>query len=133
MSKDTEQRIYRVDRTVKKILNGAVYTMFILVVIAGINIVLRYFGVHLCTYAFGTTLLSVYHFAWVVCGVIGGVCVLCRIALSPFVKSDEQEELENKVEYILQQKQASKAVQEEYNPLCNYCMIYLPIQANRII
>lgn len=66
-------------------------------------------------------------YVWYLVGGLFAACVLCRICLSPFVKSEEEEEFEQKIEYVLQQKQEKKQertfpvqediVQTEYTPL----------------
>ena len=49
-----------------------------------------------------------------------GVILVGKICLSPFVKSEEEEEFEQQVNYILQQKQALiTSEQKEYSPLHN--------------
>ena len=120
MKTSTAQSLYRIDRTALKILNISVYAMFILGVIAGLHALLCYFGLRLCTYPFWDTLLLLYKYAWIVCGSITGACVICRIILSPFVKSEEQEAFENKIEYVLQQREAEKQTEKpSYSPLCD--------------
>jgi hypothetical protein len=58
------------------------------------------------------------------CIVAGCICVLCiigRICLSPFVKSEEEEDFEQKVDYILQkrthQKVQNTPISPDYSPL----------------
>jgi hypothetical protein len=59
-------------------------------------------------------------------GVVFVVLVIIRIALSPFVKSDEEEDFEKKVEYVLEQQKTHNkqttnkdTILAEYSPLCN--------------
>ena len=58
-------------------------------------------------------------YAWIVLGGIAGVCIVCRICLSPFVKSEEEEEMEEKVAYILAKQKSESAEAVAYNPLRN--------------
>ena len=62
-------------------------------------------------------------FAYAFLITLGIVCLLAvvRICLSPFVKSDEEEEMEEKVEYILKERHADElqAMIEDYSPLCD--------------
>lgn len=111
MSTNVEQILYRIDRTAGKILNGAVYAMLVLALLAGGRALL-----HLDA---PLTLVRIYKYLWIACGIIAGVCVLCRIVLAPFVKSEEQEIFEQKVAYVLHQKQSNtpQMVSPEYSPL----------------
>ena len=131
MKADREQRLYRIDRTALKILNGAVYSMFILAVLAVIPALFRWFGLHLSTLPGWAVCLTLYHYAWILCAITAGVCIVCRIALAPFVKSEEQEEFEQKVEYVLQQKKMTppQATSDDYSPLCDLT----PEQEQRVI
>ena len=111
--------LYRIDRLAGKLLNGIVYGMLFLAILAGINVLLTHLGIGLNNYSAWPILLLIYKYAWIMCGVIAAACILCRVALSPFVKSEEQEEFEHKVEYILQQKELTKrpSLPDDYSPL----------------
>lgn len=98
MKPETQQYLYRIDRTALRVLYFAVAVMMILAAlwfIAGIGS----------------------RYAWIILCSIATICIVCRICLSPFVKSEEQEAFEQKVEYILAQRKESPAV--VYNPLRN--------------
>ena len=98
MKPETQQYLYRIDRTALRVLYFTVAAMMILAAlwfIAGIGS----------------------RYAWIVLGSIAVVCIVCRICLSPFVKSEEQEALEQKVDYILAQRKEFPAA--AYNPLRN--------------
>lgn len=59
----------------------------------------------------------------IVSAILCGVLIICRICLSPFVKSDEQEDFEEKLDYVLAQRKESQHTQigtsEDYSPLRN--------------
>ena len=117
---ELEQRLYRIDRTAGKILNGAVYGMLILALLAGVKVAVGKLGVQWSEFAIWSWLLSAYHYAWIFSGGVAAACVICRICLSPFVKSEEQELFEEKVDYVLQQKQKQQLVTtDDYSPFCN--------------
>ena len=105
MKSTTRNKIYVVDRTIRKYLKVVVGVCFVLLLLAAIN----------------TPLKRTFGYAFIAVGVLFLVLVLCRICLSPFVKSDEEEEMEEKVEYILRKHHADElqAVIEDYSPLCN--------------
>ena len=89
----------------RKILRIAVVVFYVLLIAAAFRTPLRFY------LAMG-------------CAIVGFVCVILvinRIFLSSFVKSDEEEEMEEKVEYILRKHHADElqAVIEDYSPLCN--------------
>lgn len=119
MSTELEQRLYRYDRMAGRILQYVTYVMLGLIALLIIHGLLDKSGIHCCTFIWWSVITAIYHYAWVVCGVIAGLCILCRICLSPFVKSEEQEDFENKLEYVLQQKQGifSKTPSSDYSPL----------------
>lgn len=119
MKTSTVQRLYHIDRTALKILNYSVYSMFLLALLALVDTILRWCGLHLCEYAFYSTLTDLYRYAWIVCGSIAGGCVIVRIALSPFVKSEEEEAFEQKLDYVLQQRQQEDQPSQPYSPLRN--------------
>ena len=73
--------------------------------------------------AFNTPWRQIFVYILCVTAVIFGILILCRIILSPFVKSDEQEEFEQKIDYILEQKSKQQtqhaALSADYTPLYN--------------
>lgn len=121
MKKSTEQRLYRIDRMVKKILESIIILMIGMGGIAGIVFLLRRWSVPLEEWSAWAICLLIYQYAWKISGILFGAGLVCRIVLSPFVKSDEQEDFENKLDYVLQQRQTEKAqaAQDHYSPLHN--------------
>jgi len=119
MKKETEQLLYRIDRTALKGLDSSLYVMFILALIAGVHLVLRKCGIRPEAWSVWAICIYVYKGAWIICGCIAGLGLILRIVLSPFVKSDEQEEFEKQVDFILQQKpvELQQTAQEHYSPL----------------
>ncbi len=106
--------LYTIDRTMRKILRIAVVVFYVLLIAAAFRTPLRFY------LAMG-------------CAIVGFVCVILvinRIFLSSFVKSDEEEEMEEKVEYILLKRHASElqAMTEDYTPLRNLT----PEQSERV-
>ncbi len=100
MKTKTQQILYKVDRIALRVLYFAVAAMFVLAALWFIaSIASRY--------------------AWIVLGGIAGVCIVCRICLSPFVKSEEEEEMEEKVAYILAKQKENSSDPLLYNPLRN--------------
>jgi hypothetical protein len=99
----TRDRLYVIDRTVRKIVNVLTVLFFVLL-IAG---------------AFDTPWQKILVCAFFVVGGIWLLLILCRGVFSHFVKSDEEEEMEAKVEYILKKYHASELqlVIEDYTPL----------------
>ena len=93
--------LYKIDRTIKPVLEISTIAALILLVVAALDTpakrILTYF-----LYAVAAV--------WV-------IALLCRLLLSPFVISDEEEDFEKKVEYILHQKQASQPANAPYSPL----------------
>lgn len=98
---DTKDVLYRIDRTARTVLYVVTCVLFLLLVLA----------------CFGVS----YRWLWGVFGGLFAACVLCRMCLSPFVKSEEEEEFEQKVAYILEQKAAKskplEPINETYSPL----------------
>lgn len=119
MKANTQKKLYIIDRVCGKILNGFVLAMLFLSLLAGICALLRYFDISFAQSAVWGILVIVYKSAWAICGIAAGMCILCRICLSPFVKSEEEEDFEKKVEYILQQKKADGPLPSNYSPFRN--------------
>lgn len=99
MKKATRDRLYTIDRAIRTILGIATWVVLALLVAA----------------AFDTPIKLILKYAFFVCGSIWVLLVLCRIVLSPFVKSDEEEDFEQKVDYILQKR--AEQPQKDYTPL----------------
>ena len=100
MKTKTQQILYKVDRMALRVLYFTVAAMFVLAAlwfIAGIG----------------------NRYAWLGLGCIAAPCIICRICLSPFVKSEEEEEMEEKVAYILAKQKGESAEAGTYNPLRN--------------
>ena len=101
-----------------KVLNGAVYGMLGLAAIAAIWALCKYWNL-LPEETLKTTLITIYQYAWLAAGIIAALAVLLRIVLAPFVKSEEQELFEQKVDYVLQHKleKSTQNNQKDYSPL----------------
>ena len=93
--------LYKIDRRIRPILN----------IMSVICLLL------LCSAAFDTPVKQILTKLLCFSAGIWLVLVVCRLCLSPFVKSDEEEEFEQKVDYILQQRQAGQTAGSNYNPL----------------
>lgn len=121
MQKDMHDSLYHTDRLAGKLLNGVVFCMLFLAALAGLNALLAHIGIYINACCAWPILLLAYKYAWIICGIMAVFCILCRVALSPFVKSEEQEEFEQKVEYVLQQKKIAKRqqVNADYSPFLN--------------
>lgn len=104
MKASTRDRLYRLDRTVGKIINVGTVLFFVLLIAA----------------AFNTPWKQVLKYLFFGVGAVWILLIICRHCLSPFVKSEEEEEFEEKVEYVLKNKypEALRAAQD-YSPLCN--------------
>lgn len=63
---------------------------------------------------------QIFAFAFFAVGAVWILLIVCRLCFNPFVKSDEEEEMEEKMEYILKKNHAEtlRAV-PDYSPLCN--------------
>lgn len=108
MTPETYNKLYTIDRAIRKALHICALICLISLLIA----------------AFDTPLKQIFVYILCVTASICGVSILCRIILSPFVKSDEQEEFEQKLEYVMEQKSKRQKTQhsgslENYSPLCN--------------
>lgn len=94
--------LYKIDRTIKPVLEISTIAALILLVVAALDTPAK----RILTY-----ILYAVAAVWV-------IALLCRLVLSPFVKSDEEEDFEKKVEYILQKKQTAQLAMP-YSPLRN--------------
>jgi hypothetical protein len=104
MNATTRNRLYIIDRTVRKILNAVTVVLFVLLVLATLN----------------TPWKKIFAYIFFGVGAVWALLIICRLFLSPFVKSDEEEEMEEKVEYILKKHHTDtlRAV-PDYSPLRN--------------
>ena len=107
MSPETYNKLYTIDRTIRKAIHICAPICFILLILVAFNAPWR----------------QIFVYALCVLAAICGILILCRIILSPFVKSDEQEEFEQKIDYILKQRSKQQtqhsALSADYTPLCN--------------
>jgi len=105
MKASTRNKIYTIVRTIRSVLKVTTIVCFVFLIAAAFPTPLKQF----CKYAFFAT------------GTLFLLLVVCRLCLSPFVKSDEEEEMEEKLEYLLQKRQAAErqTMIEGYSPLCN--------------
>lgn len=101
MKQQTKDILYKIDRRIRPILDIMSVVCLLL----------------LCSAAFDTPVKQILTKILFFSAGIWLVLVVCRLCLSPFVKSDEEEEFEQKVDYILQQRQAGQTVSSNYNPL----------------
>ena len=107
MSPQKQEKLYKIDRTIRSIMRVGFVISLILLVAASFQTPIKY-------------ILSILFF------IVGGFSLfllVCRIGLSPFVKSDEEEEFEQKVDYILQKRSLQKvqvsSILSEYSPFVN--------------
>lgn len=107
MSPQKQEKLYKIDRTIRSIMRVGFVISLILLVVASFQTPIKY-------------ILSILFFS------VGGFSLfllVCRIGLSPFVKSDEEEEFEQKVDYILQKRALPKdqvsSISSEYSPFVN--------------
>ena len=105
MNTSTQKRLYTIDRTIRTVLKITTVVCFVLLILA----------------AFNTPWKRTIACVFFVTGAFWALLIVCRLCLSPFVKSDEEEEMEQKVEYILTKHHANEqqVMIENYTPLCN--------------
>ena len=101
MKQQTKDILYKIDRRIRPILDIMSIICLLL----------------LCSAAFDTPVKQILTKLLCFSAGIWLMLVVCRLCLSPFVKSDEEEEFEQKVDYILQQRQAGQNAGSNYNPL----------------
>ena len=101
MKQQTKDILYKIDRRIRPVLDIMSVVCLLL----------------LCSAAFDTPVKQILTKLLCFSAGIWLVLVVCRLCLSPFVKSDEEEEFEQKVDYILQQRQSGQTVESNYNPL----------------
>lgn len=105
MNSSTQKRLYAIDRAIRTILKITTVVCFVLLILASFNTPWK------------RTIACVFF----ITGALWALLIVCRLCLSPFVKSDEEEEIEQKVEYILKKHHASElqSMIEDYSPLRN--------------
>ena len=105
ISSSTCRKLYAIDRTVRTIMNICAVIWFATLIAVVIPTPYR----KTLAYASFITLA-------VVC-----LLAVVRICLSPFVKSDEEEEMEEKVECVIKKHHAHllQTAKDNYSPLCN--------------
>lgn len=96
--------LYRIDRTIGMVMKVDAVILFALLALACFDISSRY--------------------VWGVFGGIILVCFLARMILEFFVKTEDEEEFEAQIEYIVEQRiaqreKAHKEAIKDYSPLCN--------------
>lgn len=100
-----EDRLYYIDRALRTTLRIAALVTFVLLILASLS----------------TSWKEVFTYAGFAAGGICIVCIIGRICLSPFVKSEEEEEFEQKVDYILQKRAKEKVpntpISSDFSPL----------------
>lgn len=105
ISPSTYRRLYTIDRTVRTIMHICCAVWFVL--LFAVVLPTPYRKLFSCGFfvAFGIFILL----------------AVVRVCFSRFVKSDEEEQMEEQVEYILQKhhKDLLQSVQDDYSPLCN--------------
>ena len=107
MKPSLQNRLYSIDRGIRTIVGITAVIALLLMLVATLDTPIK----QMLTYAFYGV------------GGLFAAMVLCRICLSPFVKSDEQEEFEQKIDYVLLQREKDKrqipSVSSDYSPLRN--------------
>ena len=100
---ESHTTLYRIDRCVRSVLHGVTVVLFVLLILATLNTPWK------------RTIACIFFAV----GSVWAVLILCRLCLSPFVKSDEQEQMEEQVEYIIRKHHAAEtqALIEDYSPL----------------
>lgn len=88
MNTQHKDKLFTIDRTIRTILNGSVVICLLLLIAASLQ----------------TSYKQILTYAFMGIGIWCVVLIVCRICLSPFVKSDEQEDFENKLDYVLEQR-----------------------------
>lgn len=99
MTKQTKDKLNRLNHTLRTALGVASILVLLLLVLA----------------AFNTPFKHIFIYIFYACGIIWILLFCFRVILTPFVKSDEEEEFEQKIDYILQKKAEQSAT--DYTPL----------------
>ncbi len=96
MKESTRDILYKIDRTGTVVLGVVSVVVIVLLLMA----------------AFNPSLKIAFFVSWGAWGLV----LISKVCLTPFVKSEEEEEFERKVEYILQQKRQMNT-ETAYTPL----------------
>lgn len=100
MSPRTAKILYKIDRTIRPVFEITSVLALILMVVAAID----------------TPAKQALTYILYAVAAVWATAFVCRICLSPFVISDEEEDFEKKVDYILQKKQTAQP-SVPYSPL----------------
>lgn len=104
MKPSTQKRLFAADRTIRGIVRAVTVPVFVLLLLAAVN----------------TPWKQIFVWAFFGVGAVWILLIVCRLCLYPFVKSDEEEEMEEKLEYLLNKNHAETLRNaQEYSPLCN--------------
>lgn len=114
MKASTRKHLYIIHRTVSKVMNVVTVLFFVSLFAAALN----------------TPCKQTIEYIFYSIAAVWALLIICHICLSPFVKSEEEEEMEQKVEYIIKKHHASElqSVIEDYSPLRNLT----PEQSERV-
>ena len=105
ISPSTYRKLYAIDRTIRTIMKVCGGVWFGTIIAVVIPTPYKQLCAYACLIALGILFLL----------------AVVRLCLSPFVKSDEEEEFEEQVEYILKKHHANErqSLIEDYTPLCH--------------
>lgn len=107
MRPQTQEKLYKIDRIIRFIMREGLALSILLLVAA----------------SFQTPIKQILAILFFCVGGLSFFLMVCRIFLSPFVKSDEEEEFEQKLDYILQKrllpKEQLSSNSSEYSPFVN--------------
>jgi len=114
MKASTRKRLYKIHRTVSKIINIVTVLFFLSLFAAALN----------------TPCKETIEYIFYGIAAVWALLIICHTCLSPFVKSEEEEEMEEKVAYIIKKHHANElqAMTEDYTPLRNLT----PEQSERV-
>ena len=102
-----EDSFYHIDRALRTIVRIAALVTLALLILASLS----------------TSWKEYFTYGFYITGGIFCICIIGRICLSPYVKSEEEEEFEQKVDYILQKKALKRAqnmpIASDFSPLHN--------------
>lgn len=94
MNPSTQNRLYAIDRAIRTVLKITTVVCFVLLILASFNTPWK------------RTIACVFF----VTGAFWALLIVCRLCLSPFVKSDEEEEME-------QEKRSLRLIKDEFRKL----------------
>ena len=108
MKQSTRDILYKIDRAARYVLGVFILLFFIILCLAEFSQLPK----QSVRYSFWIMIIAII------------ICAIVRFVLSPFVKSDEEEEFEQKIDYILQQKAEKKIEPKIELPPANYSPLY---------